>query len=493
MNDNYQSQFRSIEMMQDRYNHLSSQLDKLKNQMDQKVCLEDFFKYTSKIASEYATLQMLDLSIQSIETRMRFCSSDNQMKGSLVASRVKQQSKQTQVYEYQHTIEQQLEERLNRFRELITSQVRQFCDQVQAQDVSKPFREQIQNNVNNLHEKLHQVELFQMEIQRHLEAREFEKLIKKYTDVEERLNVLENHSKGLTNLIQVLNQQKKIDEQEQKKKVKEKKIEDHLNQYLTIQDFHKHQQYIKEHYLTSVQGAQFLQRINESEDNIKNLFNKDIYDKLSLEIADLDEKFGIVVESLQNKINVQIQNQATKLNTFEMSINSFMSKSEVIQMLDNPQAMMKVNSAVQNIQEKFKELYAKQIDILESSFKFTISNIQAANITENDKLNQNALLLKKCEQIKVALFEYFGQNNQHNYSQKKKQELNYQQSQQFKNSNRLESKYQNRPLSVGSRITKIRRQSATPKVISASFSGSSAEPQFFQKVLQNPLVQKMKK
>ncbi|CAD8140726.1 unnamed protein product [Paramecium pentaurelia] len=480
-------------MIQERYNHLSSQFEKLKHQMDQKVCLDDFVKYTSKIASEYATLQMLDFSIQSIETRMLFYSSDNQMKGSLITSRVKQQNKQTQVYEYQHTMEQQLEERLNRFRELITSQVRQFCDQVQAQDISKPFREQISNNVNNLHEKLHQLELFQIEIQRHLEAREFEKLIKKYTEVEQRLNLLENHSKGLTNLIQVLNQQKKIDEQEQKKKKKEKKMEDHLNQYLTIEDFQKYQQYIKEHYFTQVQGAQFLQRVNETEDNIKNLFNKDIYDKLSLEITDIDEKFGIVLESLQNKLNQQIQNQATKLNTFEMSLGSFMSKSEVIQMLDNPQAMMKMNSAVQNIQEKFKELYSKQIDILESSFKFTISNIQAANITENDKLNQNALLLKKCEQIKITLQEYFGQNNQQNYSQKKKQELYQQQSQQFKNQNRLESKFQNRPLSVGSRNTKLRRQSATPKVISASFSGSSAEPQFFQKVLQNPLVQKIKK
>ncbi|CAK56299.1 unnamed protein product (macronuclear) [Paramecium tetraurelia] len=471
---------------------MSNQFDKLRKEIDQKVCLDDFIKYTQKIASEYATLQMLDLGIQSIQTRIQFNPSDSQLKGSLVASRVKQQNKQTQVFEYQHTVEQQFEERLNRFRELITSQVRQFCDQVQAQDFSKPFREQISNNVNNLHEKLHQLELYQMEIQRHLEAREFEKLIKQYTQVEERLQLLENHSQGLANLIQVINQQKKADEEQQKIKKEEKKKEDHLNQYLTIEDFQKYQQYIKEHYLTQVQGAQFLQRINETEDNIKNMFNKGIYDKLESEIVDIDEKFGVMLESLQNKINQQFQNQVSKLNVFEMQLGSFMSKSEVIQMLDNPQAVMKVNSAVQNIQEKFKELYSKQIDILEAQFRFSISNIQSANITENDKLNQSALLLKKCEQIRVSLQEFFGQNIQQNLTLKKQQELVQQQSQQFKNSNKLESKYQNRPLSVGSRYTKMRRQSATPKVISSSFSGVS-EPQFFQKVLQNPLVQKLKK
>ncbi|CAD8150292.1 unnamed protein product [Paramecium pentaurelia] len=248
-------------MIQDRYNHLSSQFDKLKQQMDEKVCLEDFVKYTSKIASEYATLQMLDLSIQSIETKILFYPSNSQMKDSIVTSRVKQQHKQTQVFQYQHTIEQQFEERLSRFRKLITSQVRQFFDQVQAQDISKPFREQISNNIN--------------------------------------------------------------------------------------------------------------------------------------------------------------------------------------------------------------------------------SNIQSANITENDKLNQNALLLKKCEQIRISLQEFFGQNKQ--------KELIQQQSQQFNNSNKPESKIQNRPLSVGCRNTKLRRQSATPKMISSSFSGSSAEPQFFLNFLQNPLVQKLKK
>ncbi|CAD8055417.1 unnamed protein product [Paramecium sonneborni] len=483
-------------MIQDRYNHLSSQFDKIKQQIDQKVCLEDFVKYTSKVASEYATLQMLDLSMQSIETRMLFYPNDQQMKGSLITSRVKQQHKQTQVFEYQHQIEQQFEERLNRFRELIISQVRQFCDQIQAQDISKPFREQISNNINNLHEKLHQLELFQLEIQRHLEAREFEKFIKKYTEVEERVKLLENHSKGLNELIQVLSEKKKVDEEEQKKKKrenKEKKFEDHLNQYLTIEDFQKYQQYMKDNVVTKIQGAQLLQRINETEDNIRSLFNKEIYDKLSLEIVDIDEKFGLMLDQLKNKINQSFQIQIQKFSQFEMSMGSFMSKSEVIQMLDNPQAMMKVNSAVQDIQEKFKELYLKQIDILESSFKFQISNIQAANITENDKLNQYFLLQKKCEQIKIVLFEYFGQNNLQNYTQKQKQELFQQQSQQLQNQNRLESKIQNRPLSVGSRNTKLRRQSITPKVISSSFSGSSAEPLFFQKVLQNPLVQKMKK
>lgn len=50
-------------------------------------------------------------------------------------------------------------------------------------------------------------------------------------------------------------------------------------------------------------------------------------------------------------------------------------KAELLELLDNPSYTMKVNSQIQQLQEKYKELYRQQIDLVETKIRFELKNI----------------------------------------------------------------------------------------------------------------------
>lgn len=62
-------------------------------------------------------------------------------------------------------------------------------------------------------------------------------------------------------------------------------------------------------------------------------------------------------------------------------------KGELLELLDNPSYTMKVNSQIQQLQEKYKELYRQQIDLIETKIRFELKNIQSAAVSEQEQIN----------------------------------------------------------------------------------------------------------